>query len=73
MRRQLNYSRYLINFVGLQLIGLSFLEGIWDSVKNIVVVFYLDSEMNKKMAQKSERASSDPSKKSSRDKEKKAE
>lgn len=63
---------YIKNF-SLQLIGLSFVEGVSDSIKNIFVVFYIDSEMNKKLAAKSEKVSADPSRKPSKDKEKKAE
>lgn len=32
-------------------------EGIYDSVRNIFVIFYLDREMNKKFEAKAERAS----------------
>lgn len=72
MRVQSN-CLFLFSLNFFQQIGLSFVEGIADSMKNIVVLFYLDSEMNKMLEAKREKASLDPSKKSSRDKEKKAE
>jgi len=46
----------------LKLISLSFFEGCYDSIRNIFVVFYLDKEMNKKYASKTDKIlSSQPS------------
>jgi hypothetical protein len=38
--------------VKMKLISLSFFDGVWDSLRNIFVIFYLDTEMNKKLAAK---------------------
>lgn len=56
---------------------MSFAEGVWDSIKNISVVFYLDKEMNEKLAKKAEKnltsqssQSADPTKKTNKEKKK---
>jgi len=60
----------------LKLISLSLCEGMYDSIRNIFVVFYLDKEMNKKLASKAEKLVSsqstnvEKSKKSNKEKKK---
>jgi hypothetical protein len=49
-----------------QLILISFFDGLFDSIKNIFVIFYLDREMNKKSTENA--GGSEASKKSSKEK-----
>lgn len=67
----LNINLNFIHFITFQLISLSFFEGMIDSVKNIVVVFYLDREMNKKLSAKNEKlANTETTKKPNKEKKK---
>jgi hypothetical protein len=50
-----------------QLILISFFDGLFDSVKNIFIIFSLDREMNKKLTENSG-SSSETSKKSNKEK-----
>lgn len=71
--RNFGFVYILIILIRRQLILTSFFEGVWDSIKNIVVVFYLDREMNKKLAAQNEKVANQDTKKSNKENQKKKE